>query len=75
MADTTTAAAAAAARLPRSMADSLTFASPEEALRSLAAQSESLALGLARDLDGPLVGGSTGSSGAAAGGSVGLCWE
>ena len=69
MADTTTAAAAAAARLPRSMADSLTFASPEEALRSLAAQSESLALGLARDLDGPLVGGSTGSSGAAAGGS------
>ena len=51
------------------MADSLTFASPEEALRSLAAQSESLVLGLARDLDGPLVGGSTVSSSGGGGGS------
>ena len=71
MADTT-AAAATATRLPRSMADSLTFASPEEALRSLAAQSESLALDLARDLDGLLVGGSAGAgSSSSSGGGAG----
>ena len=54
------------------MADSLTFASPEEALRSLAAQSESLALDLARDLDGLLVGGSAGAgSSSSSGGGAG----
>ena len=62
-------AAGTASRLPNSMADSLTFASPEEALQSLAAQSESLALGLAQELDGMLGGGSSagGASGASSG--------
>jgi hypothetical protein len=55
---------AASMPMPTSMADSLTFASPEEALRSLAVRSEELALGLAGELDGMLgAGGGTKGSG------------
>ena len=61
--------AGTASRLPSSMADSLTFASPEEALQSLAAQSESLALGLAQELDGMLAGNTGSSTGGASSGA------
>ena len=67
--DNNTAGAGTASRLPSSMADSLTFASPEEALQSLAAQSESLALGLAQELDGMLAGNTGSSTGGASSGT------